>query len=78
MHVAPCLNHEIQLSSPSELGVAHLLLHPGTPKTGVRFAMPVFVAQARTASRGDDPFRNLRIPMRVMLAWRICIANREA
>ena len=35
------------------------LLHPGTPKTGVRFAMPVFVAQARTASRGDDPFRNL-------------------
>ena len=42
------------------------LLHPGTPKTGVRFAMPVFVAQARTASRGDaletsgdDPFQNL-------------------
>ncbi len=24
MHVAPCLNHEVQLSSLSELGVVHL------------------------------------------------------
>lgn len=141
MHVAPCLNHEVQSSSPCEFGLAHLLgrffyqpmsgfdnqlidlienlrcektqvildrlpvvcrfvlpptmsehlpdgvvmvsqlmdavviavetqaqyakhqnlplLHPGTPKTGVRFAMPVFVAQARTASRGHNSFQNL-------------------
>jgi len=35
------------------------LLHPGTTKTVVRFAMPVFIAQARAASRGHDPFQNL-------------------
>ena len=34
------------------------LLHPGTPKTRVRFAMPVFVAQTRSASRWNDPFQN--------------------
>ena len=25
MHVAPCLNHEVQSSSPCEFGLAHLL-----------------------------------------------------
>ena len=35
------------------------LLHPGTTKTVVRFAMPVFIAQAWAASRGDNSFQNL-------------------
>jgi len=36
------------------------LLHPGTPKTTVRFLMSLLVGKSRTVPGGDDPCQNLK------------------
>ena len=35
------------------------LLHPGTPKTAVRFLMSLLVGKSRRVPGGDDPCQNL-------------------
>ena len=35
------------------------LLHPGTPKTAVRFLMSLLVVKSRRVPGGDDPCQNL-------------------